>query len=240
MHLRALLLASLIAAPVVQPSRAADDESQSRAARVSLKAPDGVSVAASWYEPSARPAPAVILIHMLKKSRADWDAVGSRLASDGIGALAIDLRGHGESSGDASDLTAMVRDVEAARQYLAARADVIRTKVGIAGASLGANLAVLYGAEDGSIASLALLSPSSDYRGLRIEAPIRKFGSRPVFLAVSDDDAYAMRSAKELQKGGPGIRELLVLNGAGHGTNMLSRSPDLTGALVAWFHRTLQ
>ena len=63
--------------------------------RVSLHTDDGVTLAATWYEPSARPGPALILVHMLHRSRRDWDAIAQRLASDGIGALTIDLRGHG-------------------------------------------------------------------------------------------------------------------------------------------------
>src|SRR5215212_9666961 len=64
---------------------------------VSVRTDDGVTLAATWYEADGRAAPAVILVHMLHKSRHDWDPIASRLASEGIGALAIDLRGHGES-----------------------------------------------------------------------------------------------------------------------------------------------
>jgi hypothetical protein len=60
-----------------------------------------------------------------------------------------------------------------------------------------------------------------------------------MLLVSSDDDPYARRSAIDLQKTG-GIRELLSLVGAGHGTNMLSRSYELPQALIDWFHRTLQ
>jgi alpha-beta hydrolase superfamily lysophospholipase len=236
-----LTLAFLGMVAGAQPFRAASDAAEFRSQRVTLRTADGVTIAATWYEPSTRPAPAVLLVHMLNRSRREWDAVASHLASEGIGALAIDLRGHGESSGGgAGDYTAMLKDLEAARHHLAARPDVVRSKIGIAGASLGANLAALAAADDSSIASLALLSASLDYRGLRIEGPIRKYGSRPALFAVSDDDAYAVRSAKELQKAGGGVRELMLLSGAGHGSNMLSRSPDLAGALVAWFRRTLQ
>ena len=86
-----------------------------------------------------------------------------------------------------------------------------------------------------SIASLALLSPSLDYRGLRIEAAVRKV-SRPVLLVAGDDDPYASRSARELQKAGGGPRELLILKQAGHGTAMFGRDPDAgrcAGGLVS-------
>jgi pimeloyl-ACP methyl ester carboxylesterase len=181
---------------------------------------------------------------MLHKNRRDWDAVATRLASEGIGALALDLRGHGESSGavpegDTADYSVLVRDVTAARHYLSSRSDVQPSRLGIAGASIGANLAVLEAAGDPAIASLALLSPSTDYRGLRIEAAMKKYASRPALLIASDDDAYASRSAKELQKSGPGTREVLILNHAGHGTVMLGHDADLARTLVDWFRRTL-
>jgi dienelactone hydrolase len=211
---------------------------------VTIRTDDGVSLAGTWYEPGARQAPAVILVHMLHRTRRDWDEVATRLASEGIGALAIDLRGHGESSGgieegDAADYSALVRDVAAARRYLASRGDVQPLHLGIAGASIGANLAVLEASGDPSIASLALLSVSGDYRGLRIEAAMKKYGARPALFVASDEDPYAVRSSKELQKAGGGVRELLVLKNAGHGTAMLSRDADLARALVDWFHRTL-
>jgi sulfane dehydrogenase subunit SoxC len=69
--------------------------------RVTIRTDDGASLAGTWYEPGVRQAPAVILVHMLHRTRHDWDPVATRLASEGIGALAIDLRGHGESSGGA-------------------------------------------------------------------------------------------------------------------------------------------
>ena len=212
--------------------------------RVTIRTDDGISLAATWYEPGARSAPAVVLVHMLHKNRHDWDAVASRLASEGIGALAIDLRGHGESSGtlpegEAADYSVLVRDVTAARKYLASRGDVVPARIGIAGASIGANLAVLEAAADSAVASVALLSPSTDYRGLRIDAAMKKYGARPALMIASDDDAYAARSVKELQKAGGGPREVLILNHAGHGTVMLGHDVDLARTLVDWFHRTL-
>src|SRR5262245_17605097 len=181
---------------------------------------------------------------MLHKTRHDWESVASRLASEGIGALALDLRGHGESTGtlpegEGADYSVLIRDVSAARRYVASRSDVQPARIGIAGASIGASLAVLEASGDTTVASLALLSPASDYRGLHIDAALKKYGTRPALMIASDDDAYAMRSAKELQKAGGGTRELLIVNRAGHGTVMLGHDPDLTRTLVDWFRRTL-
>lgn len=224
-------LVPLLAALVVPPLAASQ--------RVTFRSDDGVALAATWYEPSSRPAPAVILVHMLQKSRRDWDQVASRLASEGIGALAIDLRGHGESQGSAQDYAGMVQDIRAARRFLSTRPDVTPSRVGVAGASIGATLAAQAASDDPSIASLALLSPSVDYRGLRIDPALRKYGARPALLVASDDDGYAVRSARDLQKAAAGLRETVVLSHAGHGTAMFAGDPDLAGRLVEWFRRTL-
>lgn len=213
--------------------------------RVTLRTEDGATLAALWYEPSSRPAPAVILVHMLHRSRRDWDAFAHRIAGEGIGALAIDLRGHGDSqrygmpaTSPESGYSPMVLDVKAARRYLASRTDVLQSRVGIAGASLGANVAVLAAAADETVASMALLSPTLEYRGLRIEQIAKKI-TRPVLLVAASDDWYASRSARDLHKAGGGPRELLVLEQAGHGTTMLSRDENLARTLVDWFRRTL-
>jgi uncharacterized protein len=241
----ALLVALLVLPPALDSARAREGGSHAqfgapRTQRLTIRTDDGVSLAATWYEPSRRPAPAVILVHMFHRTRRDWDAQASRLSSEGIGVLAIDLRGHGESTGDPSDLPGMVQDVKAARRHLAARPDVLHTRVGIAGVSLGANLAVMAAADDPSVASLALLSPSLDYRGIRIEAALKKYGGRPALLVAGDDDPYAMRTVKELHKAGGGIRELLTLPQAGHGMQMLARAPDLARHLGDWFRRTIE
>jgi alpha-beta hydrolase superfamily lysophospholipase len=245
------LLRALAALPFISPlahllslTLVLVPSSAAAAQRVTFRSDDGVTLAATWYEPSSRPGPAVILVHMLTRSRREWEAIGQRLSSEGIGALALDLRGHGESGGaaaetpDRSDYAAMVLDVRAARRFLAQRSDVQQTRVGILGASLGANLAALAASTDASISSLALLSPSLDYRGLRIESASRKI-AKPMLLIAGDDDPYAARSARDLQKAAGGPRELVILKEGGHGTSMLSRDPGLTATLVDWFRRTL-
>ena len=235
--------ATLLLALTVLLTTAALTLVHARPQRVTFRTEDGVTIVATWYEPAYRPAPAVVLVHMLQRSKRDWESLAARLAGAGIGALAIDLRGHGESSDGATTegstgYAAMVHDVRAARLFLATRHDVLPGRIGIAGASIGANLAAL-AAADGAFASVALLSPSLDYRGLRIEAAVRKYGGRPLLLVSSDDDPYARRSALDLEKTGTS-REILSLVGAGHGTTMLSRSYELPQALIEFFRRTLQ
>jgi dienelactone hydrolase len=213
---------------------------------VSVRTEDGVTLAATLYETNRRPAPAVILLHMQTRSREDWQGVANLLSEAGIHALAIDFRSHGASGGGASssggdvEWPRLVLDVKAARAYLSGRADLVRPDaIGIAGASIGANVALLHAAGDPAVRSLALLSPGLDYRALRTEAAVKKYGARPVLLVAGSNDPYAIRSVKELASGGGGVRDVRMLENAGHGTSMLSRDPGLARALVDWFLRTL-
>ena len=212
---------------------------------VSFQARDGVAVTGTLHLPDKTPAPAVLLLPMMSRTQHDWGQVAARLAESGIAALAIDFRRNGgprpeaadsPESGDFSDL---VLDAEAARAYLSARPEILGGRVGLLGASLGANVAALAAGNDASIPTMALLSVSLDYRGLRLEQALKKYGSRPALLVASSEDPYALRTARQAVTMGDGPRELRVLSGAGHGTVMLSRDPDLISALVDWFQRTL-
>ena len=164
---------------------------------------------------------------MLHRSRRDWEALASRLACEGIGALAFDLRGHGESPGLGRRRPSRrwSADVKAARRFLATRSDVVRARRHRSAPRSGANLAALAAADDPTVASLALLSPSLDYRGLRIEPAMRKIGARPVLLVASDDDAYATRIGARPAEGRQAAARVCILSGAGHGTVMLDRDP---------------
>jgi dienelactone hydrolase len=180
----------------------------------------------------------VVLVPMLGRSKDDWQAVADRLADANITALAIDLPGLGYP-GDAQSLGAWHADIIAAVTFLSGRPDVRASSIGVAGASLGANLAAVAAAADSRLRSLALVSASLDYRGVRIEGALRQYGGRPALLLASVRDPYAMRSARELAKDAPGIREMRWSEVTAHGTALLSRDPDMAATLVEWFRRTL-
>jgi len=211
-------------------------DAQNRA--VSFRADDGHTVTGMLVEASQRPAPAVVLVGMLGRPKEDWQATADRLAASNITALAIDLRG--QFLPDDPRASAMWQnDVSAAVAFLVNRPEVRAWAIGVAGASLGANLAALAAAGDPRVRSLALISPSLDYRGLRIEAALRQFADRPALLVASLRDPYAARSARELAADAPGVRELQWAETQAHGTQLLAREPDLVRALVEWFQRTL-
>ena len=202
------------------------------ARRVTFRADDGATLSGAYYEPVRWPAPGIVLLHMLRRSHADWDVAASQLSDAGFAVLALDYRG-------SDQLGAYAIDVRAAKAFLRDRPEVIASSIGIAGASIGANLAVLDAADDPGVMSIALLSPGIDYEGLRTEAAMKKFGTRPALLIGSTKDPYAARSIRRLTTIGPGLREVRLTDSLAHGTVLLSREPEFITALVDWFKRTL-
>ena len=237
-RLRRLLLAACVAMACPASLGAATTRA------VTLRAADGGTMAGTIWEPAQRPAAAVLLLPMQTRTRDDWQPLGARLADAGFIVLAIDLRGLAGTPGGGGldariDPAPLLADVTAALDFLTSRPDVRPGGIAIAGASMGANLAVLAAAGDSRVRSLALLSPGLDYRGLRIEAAMRKCADRPALLVASAKDAYVLRSVRELARDAPGLREQRVVEAAAHGTTLLAREPDLAATIADWFKRTL-
>lgn len=201
---------------------------------------DGTSLSGEVYEASSRPAPAVVLVHMLTRSKADWGSLPDRLQEAGITALTFDLRGHGGSAGSPQLLTAMVQDVRAAAQWLAARQGVRPGAIALVGASLGASLSLLAAVELPQVQAIALLSPSLDYRGLRTDLGlVKKVGGRAMWFASSAEDPLALRTLRDFAAETTGPREQVISNTVAHGTALLERDPEVGRALVDWLRRSL-
>lgn len=215
-----------------------DAEASGRA--VTFPSLDGTSLAGEFYEASSRPAPAVVLVHMLTRTKADWGGLPDRLQDAGITTLTFDLRGHGGSSGSAQSLAEMVQDVRAATAWLAARQGVRPGAVALVGASLGASLSLLAAVELPAVRAIALLSPSLDYRGLRTDTGlVRRLGARTLWLAASAEDPLALRTLRDFAADTTGPREQVISTTAAHGTALLERDPEVGRALVDWLRRSL-
>ena len=78
-----------------------------------------LTLAATWYEPPSRPAPAVIYVHMLQKSRRDWDqARRTDWRPKASAGWPSTCAGTATSPGSPQDYAGMVQDVRAARRFL--------------------------------------------------------------------------------------------------------------------------
>lgn len=222
-------LAVLASAGVAPPALAAG-------VAVQLRAADGTALTGAVYD-AGEPTAAVVLVHMYTRSKDDWRAFAERLQGVDITSLAIDLRGHGGSAGASVPAAAMAEDVKAAVAFLSAR--VGGRPVGIIGASLGASLAIVAAAEAANVRGVVMVSPAADYRGVRFEPALKRYGARPLLLIASSEDPYALRTVRSLVSDATAAREQRLSSVPAHGTVLLERDADVTAALVDWLRRTL-
>lgn len=196
---------------------------------------EGLELAGSFYAPEVQPPPwpGVILLHMLNKDRTTWDDFAHQLSEAGYAALSIDLRGHGETGGE-MDWDFAAADLKKAWDYLVAREDIVQDQTAIVGGSIGANLAVIAGANENSIRTVVLLSPGLSYSGVETEAALKEYGTRPLLIIASRDDSYAADSSSTLDEQALGDSKLIMYETAGHGTNMLQNEANLSGQIIDW------
>jgi dienelactone hydrolase len=217
---------------------------------VTVKAPDGVELKATYYA-AAQPGPAVLLLHMCNTTRRSWDPLAPQLAAAGIHALSIDYRGFGESGGDRPDSLApqdaqrvinekWPGDIDAAYDFLVSQPGADKTRVGAAGGSCGVNQAVRFARRHGEVRSLALLAGPLDPEGI---AFITSTPWLPIFAAAAADDQYDASAPQLMQwilalSGNPRNKFSGFKDGK-HGTEIFGPHPELVKQMVAWYVDTL-
>lgn len=230
-----VLLAALMAVPVVVPSVAASLGLVAHAGTaLSLTAADGSAIKATSYGKGTN---GVVLVHDKGRSSADWGPFAEKLASQGFHVVAVDLRGHGASKppdtlGEA-DWPKTPQDVAAAVAHLKGKG---ATKIALLGAGFGANAALAAAADDVGVTNLVLLSPGLNINGVTVGAAMEKYGARPVLLVASAEDAYAARSVNYLDGKAAGAKHLEILSDAGSGAKMLNRDAGLENTLLSWLN----
>lgn len=202
---------------------------------VVLEAADGQSIVSTFYPGAGTgPWPAIILLHMNGGDRSDWADFAGQLAENGYAAMTVDMRGHGDTGGQ-RDWDKTESDLNQVWAYLAGREDVDAQHIAAAGASIGANMSVVLAVNEPSLNTMILLSPGEDYFGVTTDDRIQEYGDRPVLFVASQEDTVAADSSRDLHELAKGTVELIMFDGAGHGTNMFNKEPGLADSMLAWF-----
>lgn len=196
---------------------------------------DGVAIAAEFIAPRDGK-PTFVLLHGVAAGRGEWAPLAAKLAERGYGSLAVDFRGHGGSGGPSfkafrtSDAWLMLeRDIRGALAYLDGRG-IPRQRQGLAGASIGANLAARVAAAEPKLACVALLSPGIQYQGIGFDQAAARILA-PLAVAAAPTDRYAYETLQFLRGLLP--RATFLPAAKGHGAQMLADG-GFTRRLLAW------
>ena len=206
--------------------------------KVSFTTEDGIKISANYWPLKSNKG--VVLLHMLGRTKETWQGFPEKLNKAGFNAMAIDMRGHGESEGgDFRSFTTkqwmdVLKDIKAAKEFLIKKG-VDADNVYLAGGSIGANLALNYAAQDSNIKKIVLLSPGLDYRGIATMPSMQRY-KEAVFLASSSEDVQSFDGTKQLYAAAKGSREIKEYGNAGHGTNMLGKN-NLDEYIIAWLKK---
>lgn len=206
---------------------------------LSLAGVEGLTLQATFTPGTTPNGSAVLLLHMYGSDRSSWRGLAEAMAQAGVASLAIDLRGHGQTGG-AEDWNLAPHDVEAAFDWLRTQPGIDPSRVGIAGASIGANLALVQSAEDADVVgAAALLSPGLDTFRVKIDGLAAQAAGVPLYLVAAEADGYSAQTVRSLAGESPSDSTLVVFDGSAHGTDMFSSNPELSGMLVDFFFENL-
>lgn len=200
---------------------------------VNFQTKDNVKIVGDFFDAKSRKS--IILLHILPGLRGDFNELAEILWSNGYNVLNIDERGHGESEAWAgemgswqeftqADYDKTIYDVEAAAEWLSNK--IPETELAVIGGSIGANLALLYGAKTQPKVVVAL-SPGLNYKGVKTEIASRNFRKNLLFVA-SKDDSYSFESSERLfEVSNAAKKEFIKYENAGHGTRIFNSEPEL-------------
>lgn len=217
--------------------------------QVEFETSDGVTIIGSLeLATGVEKSPACLLVHMLGSDRSSYSEFQRKLLNAGISSLAIDMRGHGDSTAggslnyrdfSAGEWSAVVNDIKAGMDFLRGLDRIDSAHIGIVGASIAANLAVVatseenHDAVENTASCLVLLSPGIKYHEVRPLAFARDLGQIPVYIASAEEDTQSYRGSQSLSQAAR-EGELFSFPGSDHGTDLFDVHMNFMDDLVAW------
>lgn len=227
----------------------ADVASDSRS-ELTLQSKDGTNISATLTIAAGTPSPGLILVHMYGSDRTAWESFAVQAQREGYSVISIDMRGHADTatlnpnakkyrSFSATDWKDVLLDIDAAKSMLIENG-VDEDRIGVMGASIGANLAAAYAAHHQDIQALVMLSPGKDYKGVRVEPAFAQYGKRPSLLVTGEGDRYSADTCRSLHREAKGFCEFREFPGIYHGTNILDAIPNASGQILQWCNTVLR
>lgn len=226
------------AAVIIASAQTATPPSDIQPLGVNIAAEDGLTLVGDLYRPSTTPtegAPALLLLHMLRSQKNAYEPLIPSLVTDGYIVLNVDIRGHGQTGGS-DDWDLALDDTLRWLAWLEEQEGVRQGDLGIIGASIGANLALLACAQADACITVIALSPGFDYRGLMpTDALTQGLADKSALLVASQGDTYSADSVKHMFGQAAGDVSARLYTGRSHGTQLFGALlPETTALVLNW------
>ncbi|AXT19481.1 alpha/beta fold hydrolase [Flavobacteriaceae bacterium AU392] len=219
---------------------------------INFNTKDNQTISATYLIPQTKVEnyPAIILIHQGGSSKQEWLglSITDRLIKEGYAILAYDIRQHGKSSKDKGDIFDLFNnpnraplDLQAAINFLHNDKRINTKRIGIMGASVGANLACVAASDSkyGVKSIVSLSSKTSAAQNLSgNKAPIKL---KNAFHIASKNEQGGLRKkwAEELYAKTSRERKIVIAEGNQHGAHILKANQNLNNEIIEWFKKTL-
>lgn len=175
----------------------------------------------------------MILTHMYPTDQNSWIGFARYLADKGYLVLTFDFRGYGFSQGR-KDIPKLDRDVEAAVRLMEGRTKDIF----IIGASMGGT-AALRATSRRRVAGVATLSSPREFLGLSAGPDLGRDAKVKLFVAAAEDGT-APEAARGFYEAVDEPRELEIVTGGAHGTDLLKAGDNgVRDILATWLAKSL-
>jgi dienelactone hydrolase len=160
-----------------------------------------------------------------------------KLVAKGIAALSVDMRGSGGSLGkklfsqfSIDEMDGLQKDVRAAIEFLSSQKGIDPKRIGIVGAGVSANYAVLEGVRNSAVQALVMLSGRASPKA---RDEIRQRKDLPVLCVVAkrDQESFSEMAEAFAASKNPGSDLML---GTGHGVVIFTPTANLEDRVVGW------
>lgn len=150
----------------------------------------------------------------------DWRGFPLSLREAGMAVLQVETR-----------IPALEGDAASMLNTLVAQINVDPNRLAVIGAQEGAAIALAGCAEDTRCLGAALLTPAGQ---TALVGQMSAFGSRELWIAVTQEDSAAVLTAEALRQSATGTATLQTLQEAGSGTQMLFSQPQVEAMMINW------
>jgi len=209
--------------------------------KINLTTEDQKNISANFF-PAETNDLGVILVHQMRKSKESYDNFAPKLVKEGFNALAIDMRGHGQSWGDRAQFSDaeygnIILDIKAAVKFLKSKNPDM--KINLVGASISANNVLKY-AQIENVVSIIALSPGLDYHGVMPEESVKNNSASPTLFVATDGDTYSRDSVQKLFSDSPLSvegKEMIIYDNNAHGTDIFDTNAELMNKIIEWLKK---